>query len=99
MPEAMLDKIRTYFATQPVEKAWLFGSYARGEQTPESDVDLLVTFSKGTHLGFRFSGIVCDLEDLLEKPVDLVVDGNILPFALESANRDKMLIYERANSR
>ena len=29
-----------YFKTQPVLKAWLFGSYARGEETSESDVDM-----------------------------------------------------------
>lgn len=34
--------IAEYFKTQPIMKAWLFGSFARGEETPESDVDLLV---------------------------------------------------------
>ena len=33
--------IANYFATQPVLKAWLFGSYARGEQTSDSDIDIL----------------------------------------------------------
>lgn len=34
--------IAEYFKTQPVLKAWLFGSFARGEETPDSDVDILV---------------------------------------------------------
>ena len=33
--------IAEYFKTQPVLKAWLFGSFARGEETPDSDVDLV----------------------------------------------------------
>lgn len=39
-----IQAIRDYFKTQLILKAWLFGSYARGEQTPESDVDLIVEF-------------------------------------------------------
>lgn len=37
--QAMQQVIADYFKTQPVLKAWLFGSFARGEETPKSDVD------------------------------------------------------------
>ena len=40
--EQMTQRIAEYFKTQPVLKAWLFGSFARGEETPESDVDILI---------------------------------------------------------
>ena len=40
----MTKIIADYFKTQPVVKAWLFGSFARGEETPESDVDILVQY-------------------------------------------------------
>ena len=46
MNNQLINVIRAYFATQPVLKAWLFGSYARGEQTPDSDVDILVVFDE-----------------------------------------------------
>ena len=39
--ETMTKTIAEYFKTQPVLKAWLFGSFARGEETPCSDVDIL----------------------------------------------------------
>ncbi len=42
----MTQIIADYFKTQPVVKAWLFGSFARGEETPESDVDILVEFDR-----------------------------------------------------
>lgn len=39
--EMMTQLIADYFKTQPVQKAWFFGSFARGEETPRSDVDIL----------------------------------------------------------
>ena len=44
--EAMTEKITEYFKTQPVLKTWLFGSFARGEETMDSDVDILVEYAK-----------------------------------------------------
>ena len=40
----IINDIRQYFSTQPVKKAWLFGSFSRGEETSKSDVDILVEF-------------------------------------------------------
>lgn len=93
----MIDAISQYFATKPVSKAWLFGSYSRGEEHENSDVDILISFEPGTKMGLKFFGMIIDLENILHRPVDLVVDGDLLPFAAESANNDKILIYERAN--
>ena len=96
----MIQLIAEYFKTQPVLKAWLFGSYARGEQHPDSDVDILVVFDQKTGKGvslLKHIGIALDLEDLLGKKVDLVTDGTLLPFVRESAEKDKVLIYERAS--
>ncbi len=94
--EKMKEKIAHYFETQPVEKAWLFGSFARGEQTENSDVDILIIPDNSVGL-FKLSGMHLDLQDLLHLNVDLVTDKGLLPFARESADRDKILIYERGN--
>ena len=93
--QAMQQKIADYFKTQPVLKVWLFGSYARGEETPESDVDLLIIPEHSVGL-FKLSGMLLDLQELLNLRVDLVTEKGLLPFARESVNRDKILIYERA---
>lgn len=93
----MTEKISEYFKTQPVLKAWLFGSYARGEETEESDVDILILPDKSQHFSlFTLSAMYEDLKDLLNREVDLITDGGLMPFARESADRDKILIYERA---
>lgn len=93
--KAMQQTIADYFKTQPVTKAWLFGSFARGEETPLSDVDLLVQYADGGISLLKHCAMINDLEELLDRPVDLIEDGTLLPFAVESANRDKKLIYER----
>jgi len=97
--EEIRQEIADYFKSQPVSKAWLFGSFARNEQRPDSDVDILVSFVPGTKLGLKFFGMINDLEDRLHRPVDLVVEGDLLPFAKKTADIDKILIYERANKR
>ena len=96
--QVMNKVIADYFKTQPVLKAWLFGSFARGEETPLSDVDLLVVYNENARVSLlKHCAIINDLEELLDRSVDLVEEGTLLPFAAESANRDKKLIYERDN--
>ncbi len=95
--QVMLQVIANYFKTQPIVRAWLFGSFARGEETPLSDVDLLVQYDEDGISLLKHCAMICELEKLLGRSVDLVEDGMLLPFATESANRDKKLIYERAN--
>ena len=89
--------IQEYFKTKPVEKVWIFGSFSRGEEKPDSDVDMIVRFVPDARMGLSFCAMICDLEDLLHRPVDIVREGCILPFAAESAERDKILVYERAS--
>lgn len=95
--QVMIQTLADYFKTQPVLKAWLFGSFARGEETPLSDVDILVLLDHSQPIGLKFFGMWNDLEKLLDRKVDLVEDGELLPFAEETANQDKQLIYERAS--
>ena len=95
----MIDNIRQYFTTQPVKKAWLFGSFSRGEETAESDVDILVEFDRtGKPVTLlTYARIWRELEERLGRSVDLVEEGTLKPYAVESANHDKQLIYEREN--
>ena len=94
--KTMTKMIAEYFKTQPVLKAWLFGSFARGEETPLSDVDILVLLDHSHPIGLKFFGMWNDLEKLLDRKVDLVTEGSLAEFARESVEHDKILIYERA---
>jgi predicted nucleotidyltransferase len=76
-------------------KAWIFGSFSRGEQTADSDIDILVVLDESQHVGMKFFGMYEDLKALLGRNVDLVTDRSLASFARESVDRDKILIYER----
>jgi len=96
--EAMTQTIAEYFKSQPVLKAWLFGSFARGEETPESDVDILVEYDRSKRIGLlKISRMSLSLQSLLNREVDLVDSKTLFPWVAESVNKDKELIYERAN--
>lgn len=95
--QTMIELISNYFKTQPVLKAWLFGSFARGDENYLSDVDLLVEYDKNARVSLlTHAGIICDLERILDRRVDLAKEGTLRPRIAESVNRDKKLIYERA---
>lgn len=95
---AMIGDIRSCLATQPVERAWLFGSYSRGEQQKDSDVDILVQYTKGSVITlFTIGRIIHALSQRLGRRVDVVEEGQLMPFAVESVDKDKVLIYERAH--
>ena len=95
--QEMIQQIAEYFKTQPVLKVWIFGSFSRGEEREDSDVDLLILPDRSQHFSlFTLSGMYEDLKNLIGRDVDLITDGGLMPFARESADHDKILIYERA---
>ena len=61
-----------------IKKAGIFGSYARGEQTKESDIDILIQPPK--NIGFGFAGIQLELQEKLKKNVDLVSYNGLSPY-------------------
>ena len=93
----VIDNIRQYFSTQPVRKAWLFCSFSRGGETAQSDVDILVEFDRSGKpvTLLTYARMWRELEERLGRNVDLVEDGTLKTYAVESANQDKLLIYER----
>lgn len=93
-----IKDIAAYFKKQPIIRAWLFGSYSRGEETGESDIDILVDYDKSQRLSLlKICEMMLDLEAILGIKVDLVENGRLKDFATESANNDRILIYERGH--
>jgi predicted nucleotidyltransferase len=62
-----------------VKKIGLFGSYVRGEEKKESDVDILVQFEKGKKNFDNYMDLKLFLEDLLKSKVDLVISEAVKP--------------------
>lgn len=99
MNPSIVNPIKEYLKTQPVQKAWVFGSFSRGEERADSDIDLLVQYDRTNHkVGlFTIINIQQHLQQIVGRNVDLVEEGTLMPFAVQSANKDKILIYERSN--
>ena len=67
-----------------VRRAGVFGSFARGEQTPTSDVDLLIEPDANATL-FTLAGLEMALEEVLGRPVDLITFN-----AIETSARQRL---------
>ena len=80
--QEMIQLIADYFKTQPVLKAWLFGSFSRGEEREDSDVDLLILPDKSQHFSlFTLSAMYEDLRNILGRDVDLITYDCLMHFA------------------
>ncbi|GAB2572118.1 nucleotidyltransferase family protein [Spirosoma areae] len=80
----------------PVVRAYVFGSYARGEANLQSDLDLLLELDDTQSIGLQFVGMKFDLEERLNKAVDLVSANGLSPRIRPFVDQDKQLIYERS---
>ncbi len=90
-----LAKIKVYFETRPVLKAYLFGSYARDEANNQSDIDILVDLDYSQRIGLQFIQMKIDLEKLLNKKVDLVSSNGLSKYIKPIVDNEKQLIYAR----
>ena len=87
--------ISDYFQNKPVLKAYLFGSYARGEANEQSDVDILIELDYSQSIGLAFVEMQLDLQDMLSRKVDLVSERGLSKFIKPFIEQEKELIYAR----
>ena len=77
-----------------VRELSLFGSAARGEMRPESDIDLLVEFLPGAKVDLvEYSGLMLDLSKLIGRKVDLVSKNGLKPLIRASVLEEARLVY------
>ncbi len=91
-----LDLIACYFQQKaPIRRAWIFGSHARGTQSPTSEIDIQIQVYKNIPFTlFDLAEIQHDLSQLLALEVDLVMLGAPFKSIAKQLNREKILIYE-----
>lgn len=93
--EEITEKISPILREYKIKKASIFGSVSRGEDTPESDVDLLVELDKSFKIGiYEFIGLKYTLEDTLGKKVDLLTEDSLSPILKPYILPDLKIIYE-----
>jgi uncharacterized protein len=76
-----------------VVKAGIFGSYARGEATKKSDIDVLIQF-KGRKSLLDLVGVKLDIEDKLKRKADVVEYSALHPLLRKSILKEEVRIYE-----
>ncbi len=77
-----------------VAHAALFGSIARNEQRPDSDIDIMVEIAPEAHIGvFQYAGIVNYLEDLFPVRVDVANRAGLKSLVRPSAERDAIYAF------
>ncbi|RFS13584.1 nucleotidyltransferase family protein [Emticicia sp. C21] len=96
MNKRTINIIQNYFRNKPVRKAYIFGSYARNEQTKNSDLDILVDIDSSENVSlFEFGRMLEDLKELLKVDIDFVAEDGISKHIRPFIEKDKVLIYER----
>ena len=83
---ALRSERERLFAKYALTSMAVFGSAARGEQRPDSDVDIMVEFD--TSKDYDFLELAEELQQLLKRRVDLVVRKGLRPWYLETIERD-----------
>ena len=89
--QAVVEPLAKKYGAQRV---YLFGSYARGDMTDQSDIDLRI--DKGAIRGLAFAGLLGDLEDALGTHVDLISTAGMDDDFLREIQKDEVLLYESA---
>ncbi|HEV7353828.1 MAG TPA: nucleotidyltransferase family protein [Brevundimonas sp.] len=86
-----LRELKPWLEEQGIVNLRLFGSYARDEAGPDSDVDLLVDLSKP--LGLRFYSLAEDIQDSLGLSVDLLTSNGLRnPHLKAAVMRDAVVV-------
>jgi predicted nucleotidyltransferase len=95
LTRSKIEAIKDYFKAKPVLKAYLFGSYVRGEADDKSDIDLVVELDYTQKIGLQFIQMKLDLEKLLHTNVDLVSAQALSGHIRSSVDKEKQLIYAK----
>ena len=88
------EKISPILRAYGIKKASVFGSVSRGDERPDSDVDLLVELGPGPMGMFKYMELIEKLEEGLGKRVDLVTEGSIIKYFEPYIRADLKQIYE-----
>ena len=90
--EMLFEKVASILARYGAKRIQVFGSYARGEANPESDIDIIVEFSKRKSL-LDIVGIEQEISEALGIKVDLINEKFISPYLFDRIKSEAVVIY------
>lgn len=91
--EEIVSKLTPLLDGYDISRACIFGSYARGEQRPDSDLDLLVEFRAPKSL-LTLVRIERELSDSLGIKIDLLTEQAISPYLIERIKSEMKVVYQ-----
>lgn len=92
-PDIIYKTVTSILASHGAKKISIFGSYARGEADPGSDIDIIVEFSERKSL-LDIVGIEQELSEALGMKVDLLTEKSISPYLVDRIKKEMVVIYE-----
>jgi len=91
--EELFRKISSFLKKYGATRVSIFGSYVRGEEKPESDIDVLVEFADRKSL-LTLVNIELELSDYLGIKVDLLTEKSISPYLIDGIKKEAKVISE-----
>jgi predicted nucleotidyltransferase len=88
-----VERLREVCQRYGIARLEVFGSVSRGEDGPDSDIDLLYELEPGSRLGFDYFDLVDELAELIGRPVDLVARDEINKYIREQVLHDARPFY------
>jgi predicted nucleotidyltransferase len=96
--KSLRDKILSVLLPYKVKRVAVFGSVVRGEDTPDSDLDILVTLpppGERPVIGLKWIDLIEELTASLGRPVDLVTEDGLSPYMRPHIEREMVILYEQ----
>jgi predicted nucleotidyltransferase len=90
--QEIFEKIIEFLKNEGVKRISVFGSYVRGEEKQESDIDIIVEFSERKSL-LELVRIERELSEFLGIKVDLLTEQSISPYLIDSIRKEMEIIY------
>lgn len=90
--EEIRNKITSILKSRGAEYVAVFGSVARNEARPDSDIDVLVRFNQDISL-LDHIGIAYELEDAIGQKVDLITERSLSKFVIPNVKKDLKVLY------
>lgn len=89
----LFEEIVHLLKNKGAKKIAVFGSYVRGKEEPESDIDIIVEFSERKSL-MDIVGIEQELSEMLGIKADLLTEKSISPYLIDRIKKEMVVIYE-----
>lgn len=89
----IVEKIIQFLSKEGAKKISIFGSFARGEEKPESDIDIIVEFSEPKGI-LEIVGLEQELSELIGRKVDLLTEKSVSPYIIDKIKNELVVIYK-----